>query len=626
MLLECKEDTIYIIDEQQILKARHKSQLRDWGFQKENKKHYIKDKLNVLPRVIQYFNKIGIDYTLSQSTQIILNGIKGASHHFATLVEKAREFKNGALDKADFTQHVDFLRRNLPRKLLQHQLKASYHQWILGNAANFSVPGAGKTTVVLSVYERLRQSNKVNTLFVIGPPACFGPWKNEFKFTLGRKPEITILAGGHRVQRKSEYYKSTNTSELYLTTFQTLANDYLELKTLLTSIHVKAMLVIDEAHYIKQINGIWAKAVLSIAELVEFRCVLTGTPMPHSYSDLYNLFEFLWPESDLLTANTKAHLRVFEEIGDRDAASSLLSEKISPLFYRVRKTELGLDKQVFKVIDNIQMNPIERKLYLAIAKNIKHYATDDYLKNIEIVERLRKGRMIRIRQCLSYAGLLNSAIENYDEDLVLGNNNLMRLIHHYDKGEVPAKIEKLISLVKKFGDRNEKVVIWAHFIDSLKLIERHLLSAGIRSKMIIGATPIERTTLQDEDTREQIREEFVDTESGLDTLLANPAACAESISLHKTCHNAIYYDLSYNCAQFLQSLDRIHRVGGSENQKAYYYFLQYGNTVEPLIYANLIEKAEKMYEIIEGDYNIYTLDMFEEIDDVSLYEALVPQL
>ena len=48
-------------------------------------------------------------------------------------------------------------------------------------------------------------------------------------------------------------------------------------------------------------------------------------------------------------------------------------------------------------------------------------------------------------------------------------------------------------------------------------------------------------------------------------LVAIPQACSESISLHKACHNAVYYDMNYNTSEFLQSLDRIHRVGGSEN-------------------------------------------------------------
>ena len=129
--------------------------------------------------------------------------------------------------------------------------------------------------------------------------------------------------------------------------------------------------------------------------------------------------------------------------------------------------------------------------------------------------------------------------------------------------------------------------------------------------------------LKEEETREDIRNEFVDPNSGLDILIANPAACSESISLHKTCFHAIYYDLSYNCAQYLQSLDRIHRVGGSEKKQANYYFLQYKHTIDRDIKNNLDEKAKRMYDLIEKDYSIYSLDMFEEVnEDISAYDRL----
>ena len=105
-------------------------------------------------------------------------------------------------------------------------------------------------------------------------------------------------------------------------------------------------------------------------------------------------------------------------------------------------------------------------------------------------------------------------------------------------------------------------------------------------------------------------------------MIANPAACGESISLHKTCNHAIYYDLSYNCAQYLQSLDRIHRVGGSEFMEANYHFLQYKNTIDVDIKKNIDKKTQKMNEIIEENYAIYSLDMFEQDEDTEAYQRL----
>ena len=155
------------------------------------------------------------------------------------------------------------------------------------------------------------------------------------------------------------------------------------------------------------------------------------------------------------------------------------------------------------------------------------------------------------------------------------------------------------------------------------MIARHLRESGFACKLIYGGTPIEQASLEEEETREQIRSEFIEAGSGLDILVANPAACGESISLHKTCFHAIYYDLSYNCAQYLQSLDRIHRVGGSETNQANYYFLQYADTIEEDIRQNLENKATKMREVIDEDYSICSLDMFEENDDTQAYERLL---
>jgi hypothetical protein len=105
-------------------------------------------------------------------------------------------------------------------------------------------------------------------------------------------------------------------------------------------------------------------------------------------------------------------------------------------------------------------------------------------------------------------------------------------------------------------------------------------------------------------------------------LVANPAACAESISLHKACSHAIYYDLSYNCAQYVQSMDRIHRVGGSESRPSHYYFLQYAQTIDKSILANVQRKAENMGRVIDQEFPVYTLDMFAGEEELEAYEHL----
>ena len=214
---------------------------------------------------------------------------------------------------------------------------------------------------------------------------------------------------------------------------------------------------------------------------------------------------------------------------------------------------------------------------------------------------MKKGRQIRRRQATSYSALLLSAISGYDEHLIDPNDErLNKKIRNYDAIETPAKMQRLLQEVRKLRESGEKVVVWANFVGTLYKIKEECDRLGNESRIIYGGTPTEEG--MDEESRETIIERFKAKNSGLNILIANPAACAESVSLHKTCSNAIYYDLSYNCAEYLQSLDRIHRVGGSEQKVSYYRFLQYTETFEHEILANLTEKATRMSDVVDRDF------------------------
>ena len=74
---------------------------------------------------------------------------------------------------------------------------------------------------------------------------------------------------------------------------------------------------------------------------------------------------------------------------------------------------------------------------------------------------LRRGRMVRLRQCLSYAALLGSAVTDYRENLLEKNPSIADIIRNYDELEAPGKIEALIPLVQELLEQGEKLVIWS---------------------------------------------------------------------------------------------------------------------------------------------------------------------
>ena len=268
------------------------------------------------------------------------------------------------------------------------------------------------------------------------------------------------------------------------------------------------------------------------------------------------------------------------------------------------------------------MNEYERLVYDSIIDQVRTLSESDFAHNFDLLMRLIRGRMMRVRQCTSYIKLLGSTISDYDENLNGTGISLSNIIRNYDKLEIPAKLNKLFEIIHFLHNQNEKIVIWSNFIETLKLIKDALKEKQYRVQLIYGATPTQHASVSEELTREAIIREFLKANGSIDILIANPAACAESISLHKTCSYAIYYDLSYNCAQYLQSLDRIHRVGGSETKPAHYYFLLYENSIDSDIIANIRQKEANMNAIIDQDYAIYSLDMFEDVEDIKAYERL----
>ena len=602
--LETTLEQVRIVDQYGELTPAIKSTLRLRGFSRTEDGlavvHYKQDDLVLY--ALDLLNGTGAQIELDAATEEVAKRREKAGAQLRDSRHRGEAIRRGDLTQLESREFLKFMQGALKRHLLPHQVKAALHLVNVAHGANFSVPGAGKTSVVLAAYEFLRLKGHVNALFVVGPRSCFMPWRTEFAVTLGRQPTVEIVAGGDIRERRQRYYpKYGSEVDLYLTTYQTLSHDKQQVHHLLKSYTNRIFFVIDEAHYMKQDDGVWANAVAETSRNAYKRCVLTGTPFPKSYADGVNQFDVLYPNSGIFGRTARRTIRHASESGDHSRARVLLESRIDGLYYRVRKSDLGLSAPVFVPPIQVEMNPIERELYDCIEKRIGELEETASDRDLDTITTLKRGRQIRRRQATSYSALLLSAIGGYDELLIdPENDRLNEKILTYDIIETPAKLQRLMQEVKKLQDHQEKVVVWANFVGTLHKIKDECDRANMESRVVYGGTPMEDG--MDEDGREAIIETFKDRASGLDVLIANPAACAESVSLHKTCSNAIYYDLSYNCAEYLQSLDRIHRVGGSEKKTSNYRFLQYADTFEHEILANLTEKSRRMADVVDQNF------------------------
>ena len=509
-------------------------------------------------------------------------------------------------DKGDYEGFVESVENlNLKRKLETHQLKSLYHLYSCSSAAVFSVPGSGKTSVVLAYYEKLKLEGKVDHIFIVGPVNSFVSWVKEFSLNINRELKSMILGSNIKKEDRKIFYSQKLNCEMIMAHFSTIANDVVSLKKFFE--YNKVLLVVDEAHNIKKLDGKWSNAVLTLGNNINYKVILTGTPLPNDLRDVYNYLDFLFGENFVFTKKDKARIENLLNQEKKIEAIDFVREKINPFYTRVTKKELNLSTPNFNKPILVEMNPIEKKIYEAIQSRISHYGRESFLDNIEFVQKICKARIIRLKQAASYIRNLDTTLDEdfLDQDeKILKDDDIKGLISNYDKLEKPAKLSKLISMVKDLKKQNKKVLIWSTHLKTIDLILENLRLENIVAKKVTGETN------RDFEIKKNIMEEFNDNSSDLDALVALPQACSESISLHKACQNAIYYDLNYNAAEFLQSLDRIHRVGGSEIHPVYYNFLHYEKTVDTKIFERVFLKADRQMQIIEEDN--FTFDLNEE--------------
>lgn len=561
-----------------------------------------------IENLIKFLNNEGVNLSICSNTQSALNDLKNRKLNQINKIRYLENLKENTPEKTleDFEKSLNFLKR----KLEKHQVYSCYHLFNSQSAANFSVPGSGKTSVVLAYYEKLRIEKKVNAIFLIGPKNCYYSWKTEFIETLGRDPKLNIL--DKKFSERVDIYKRPVKSEIYACHFSTNVND-LEFIKIFAS-NNKFLIVIDEAHNIKKVGGKWSTAVLELGRMSDYKVVLTGTPMPNQHKDFYNYLDFLYGDNEVMTAHDKARVDVFVEKNNLNEASLILREKLNPFYVRIKKNDLNLSKQIFNPPTIVQMNPIEKNIHEAIITKIKNYPVQKYHENIELIKKIRRARILRLRQNCSYVKNLLTAIptdmRDVKEDLTEG---IASLIANYDEREIPAKIESLKSLVLPLIKNKKKVLIWSSHLKTMDLIKKHLLLEQLNVELINGKTDLKK--------RNDIKIEFNNKNSDLNAIVANPQACSESISLHKACNNAIYYDQNYNTAEFIQSMDRIHRVGGSTTEPVYYDFLHYEDSVDEQVYRRVFEKADRQMQVIEEENLMFDLNYVEDdIDD--LYGSL----
>jgi SNF2 family DNA or RNA helicase len=95
-------------------------------------------------------------------------------------------------------------------------------------------------------------------------------------------------------------------------------------------------------------------------------------------------------------------------------------------------------------------------------------------------------------------------------------------------------------------------------------------------------------------------------------LLSNPATLGEGVSLHQVCHDAVYVDRDFGAGRFLQSLDRIHRLGLKADVETRITILVANQTIDEIVEQRLAAKLQFMGSVLDDPAVLKLGDLDEE--------------
>lgn len=579
---------------------------------------------NKYQTVSRLLKKLGIETEASNHVSDVLRKVQQEEVDFDDFAKKADSIWHNKIETDEFRRFVSVVEAACPgRVFYKKQMLAAYHLAFAQSACNFSVPGAGKTSIVYAAYAYLSSlpvtdRKSVQRLLIVGPKASFKAWDDEYFEIFGQSANSFRVFGDIPKATRSEYLKGISLHSqhtvLTLTSYATLASSEEEFRSFLLNSSKQTMLVLDEAHYIKREDGFWSAAALRLAPLASSRIILTGTPAPNGYEDLGNLFKFIYPTKNIV-GFPSATLKAITN-GSMPQAIPEIKSRIRPFFTRIRKADLHLPKASETRVP-VQFGESQDQIYRALERRI---VTSFRANSEDLTNSVRlRARLIRLRQACINPELLLRPLEEegiFDTggtgDFNLAESEVAELVANFQSSRDLQRLSVCDQLVRDILLRQGKVLIWSYFLGNLEMLRKEFSNLASFVEVLTGATPVSGQDTEDYDlgSREEIIDRF---HSCNDTaiLIANPQAVGESISLHKACRSAIYFDRDFNAGRFIQSKDRIHRYNPKGGGAVEYFYLNTSGTVDDDINLRLIEKEARLLDLLESE----DIPLFSSLQD-----------
>jgi SNF2 family DNA or RNA helicase len=418
--------------------------------------------------------------------------------------------------------------------------------------------GLGKTLQTIAAlaraHERRELGGEHGPVLVVAPTSVVGTWTGELATFA---PHLTAVAVGETERKRGvPLGQVVDGAQVVITSYAVLRLDD-------AAFHAQTWsgVILDEAQFVKNRQ---AKTHVAVRKLgAPFTVAVTGTPLENSLMDLWALLSLtapgLYPRPDVFTRTYRKPI----ESGARPELLDLLRRRIRPLMLRRTKEQVALDlppKQI-QVLP-VPHHPVHQHLYdqhLARERQRVLGLLDDPEANRVAI----LAALTRLRQLALDPALVDAA--------------------HAGKATA-AKVEFLVEQLRELEAEGHRALVFSQFTGFLKVVERALHAAGLRTCYLDGATT----------NRQQVVKGFRDGDAT--AFLISLKAGGFGLTLTEADY-VFVLDPWWNPAAESQAIDRAHRIG--QDKPVMVYRLVTAGTIEEKVVALQERKRDLFQRVVD---------------------------
>uniref|UniRef100_A0A8B9Q0Z0 Chromodomain helicase DNA binding protein 5 n=1 Tax=Apteryx owenii TaxID=8824 RepID=A0A8B9Q0Z0_APTOW len=419
--------------------------------------------------------------------------------------------------------------------------------------------GLGKTVqTIVFLYSLYKEGHSKGPYLVSAPLSTIINWEREFEMWAPDFYVVTYTGDkeSRSVIRENEFSFEDNAIRSGKKVFRMKKEAQIKFHVLLTSYELItidqavlgsiewACLVVDEAHRLKNNQSKFFRVLNSYK--IDYKLLLTGTPLQNNLEELFHLLNFLTPER---FNNLEGFLEEFADISKEDQIKKL-HDLLGPHMLRRLKADVFKNMPAkTELIVRVELSQMQKKYYKFIltrnfeALNSKGGGNQVSLLNI----------MMDLKKCCNHPYLFPVAAV---EAPVLPNGS-------YDGNSLVKSSGKLMLLqkmLKKLRDGGHRVLIFSQMTKMLDLLEDFLEYEGYKYERIDGGIT--------GGLRQEAIDRFNAPGAQQFCFLLSTRAGGLGINL-ATADTVIIYDSDWNPHNDIQAFSRAHRIG--QNKKVMIY-------------------------------------------------------